>query len=62
MQPYKGYVAKFNLAFIALQQIAPTINSVNDLPSEEEDLLIAEFLVGRIKRLETTTECYFYLS
>jgi len=38
MQPYEEYVAKFNLAFITLLQIAPTVNSVNDLPSEEEEL------------------------
>lgn len=38
MQPYEEYAAKFNLAFIALLQIAPTVNSVNDLPSEEEEL------------------------
>ncbi|MGO3719358.1 MAG: type I restriction endonuclease subunit R [Mesonia hippocampi] len=38
MQPYEEYVAKFNQAFIALLQIAPTVNSVNNLPSEEEEL------------------------
>lgn len=38
MQPYEEYVSKFNQAFIALLQIAPTVNSVNDLPSEEEEL------------------------
>ena len=38
MQPYEDYVSKFNQAFIALLQIAPTVNSVNDLPSEEEEL------------------------
>lgn len=38
MQPYEEYVAKFNQAFIALLQIAPTVNSVNDLPSEEDEL------------------------
>lgn len=38
MQPYEEYVAKFNQAFITLLQIAPTVNSVNDLPSEEEEL------------------------
>jgi type I restriction enzyme R subunit len=38
MQPYEEYVAKFNHAFIALLQITPTVNSVNDLPSEDEEL------------------------
>ncbi|HAD96932.1 MAG TPA: deoxyribonuclease HsdR [Cryomorphaceae bacterium] len=36
--PYEEYVQKFNEAFIRLLQIAPTVNSVNDLPSEEEEL------------------------
>ncbi len=38
MQPYEEYVAKFNQAFIALLQITPTINSVNDLQDEEKEL------------------------
>lgn len=37
MQPYEEYVAKFNLAFIELLKIAPTVNSVNDLPDEEKE-------------------------
>lgn len=38
MQPYEEYVAKFNTAFIELLKIAPTVNSVNDLPDEESEL------------------------
>jgi type I restriction enzyme R subunit len=38
MQPYEEYVAKFNQAFIALLQIAPTVNSVNNLQDEEKEL------------------------
>jgi len=38
MQPYEEYVAKFNQAFIALLQITPTVNSVNDLQGEEKEL------------------------
>jgi len=38
MQPYEEYVAKFNQAFIALLQITPTVNSVNDLQDEEKEL------------------------
>uniref|UniRef100_UPI0032177523 type I restriction endonuclease subunit R n=1 Tax=uncultured Draconibacterium sp. TaxID=1573823 RepID=UPI0032177523 len=59
MQPYEEYVAKFNEAFIALLKIAPTVNSVNDLPSEDEE---AEFIkvfrdLMRIKNvLKTFTE------
>lgn len=56
MQPYEEYVANFNQAFIALLQIAPTVNSVNDLPSEEEEL---EFIrafreLMRLKNVLTT--------
>jgi type I restriction enzyme, R subunit len=34
--PYEDYVSQFNQAFIQLLTIAPTVNSVNDLPGEEE--------------------------
>ncbi|MEQ8712513.1 MAG: type I restriction endonuclease subunit R, partial [Cyclobacteriaceae bacterium] len=56
MQPYEEYVQKFNEAFIRLLGIAPTVNSVNDLPSEDEEL---EFIKAfrelmRIKNVLTT--------
>ncbi|MEL6655891.1 MAG: type I restriction endonuclease subunit R [Bacteroidota bacterium] len=38
MQPYEAYVEQFNAAFERLLEIAPTIDSVNELPSEEEEL------------------------
>ncbi len=38
MKPYEDYVKKFNVAFIVLLKIAPTINSVNDLISEDDEL------------------------
>jgi type I restriction enzyme R subunit len=38
MQPYEAYVRKFSQAFIELLKVAPTVNSVNDLPSETEEL------------------------
>lgn len=38
MQPYEEYVRKFNTAFAELLQIAPTVNSVNDLKSEDDEL------------------------
>ncbi|MCB9344368.1 MAG: type I restriction endonuclease subunit R [Lewinellaceae bacterium] len=38
MQPYEVYVRKFNEALVKLLKIAPTIDSVNDLPSETEEL------------------------
>ncbi|MNL02484.1 Type-1 restriction enzyme R protein [compost metagenome] len=56
MQPYEDYVAKFNTAYIDLLKIAPTVNSVNDLQSEEEEL---EFIKAfrelmRLKNVLTT--------
>lgn len=36
MQPYDEYVQLFNMAYIELLKIAPTVDSVNELPSEEE--------------------------
>lgn len=38
MQPYEVYVRKFDDALTKLQEIAPTVDSVNELPSEEEEL------------------------
>ncbi len=38
MKPYEDYVNKFNEAFIALLNITPTVNSVNDLRSEDDEL------------------------
>ena len=38
MKPYEDYVKKFNDAFIALLQITPTVNSVNDLQTEDDEL------------------------
>lgn len=38
LQPYEEYIAKFNLQFIELLRIAPTVNSVNGLQDEEKEL------------------------
>lgn len=38
MKPYEDYVKLFNKAFAGLLQITPTVDSVNDLPSETEEL------------------------
>lgn len=62
MQPYENYVGKFNQAFIELLKIAPSVNSVNDLRSEDEEL---EFIKAfrelmRLKNvLSTFTEFTF---
>jgi type I restriction enzyme R subunit len=62
MEPYEDYAKKFNKAFITLLQIAPTVNSVNDLKDEEAEL---EFIkafreIMRLKNvLSTFTEFNF---
>jgi len=38
MEPYEDYVRKFGFAFSQLLKITPTVNSVNDLQSETEEL------------------------
>lgn len=38
MKPYEAYVKKYNEAFIELLKIAPTVNSVNELETEDEEL------------------------
>lgn len=56
MEPYEDYAEKFNKAYAALLAITPTVNSVNDLVSEEEEL---EFIKAfrdliRVKNTLTT--------
>jgi type I restriction enzyme R subunit len=38
MEPYEDYVKKFNEQFEKLKEISPTVDSVDDLISEDEDL------------------------
>ncbi len=62
MQPYEEYIEKFNQAFIKLLQIAPTVNSVNELASEEEELQFIQAFreLIRLKNvLSTFTEFSF---
>src|SRR5690606_15798468 len=53
MKPYEEYVKKFNEAFINLLQVTPTVDSVNDLVSEEDEL---EFIKAfrELMRLKNT--------
>jgi len=56
MKPYEDYVRKFNEAFINLLKITPTVNSVNELVSEEDEF---EFIKAfrtlmRLKNTMTT--------
>lgn len=56
MEPYEDYVEKFNEAVKELHKITPTINSVDDLPSEEEELDFVKAFreVMRLKNILTT--------
>ena len=38
MKPYEDYVKKFNDSFITLLKITPTVNSVNELQTENDEL------------------------
>jgi len=56
MKPYEDYVTKFNKAYEKLLQITPTVDSVDELPSEDEEL---EFVKAfreliRVKNIMTT--------
>jgi len=56
LEPYEEYVKKFTQAFVGLLNVAPTVNSVNDLVSEENEL---EFIKAfrelmRLKNVLTT--------
>jgi type I restriction enzyme R subunit len=56
MEPYEDYVQKFNKAFDALLTITPTVNSVDDLEDEKQEL---EFIKAfrdlmRLKNLLST--------
>ena len=53
MKPYEEYTQKFNEAFINLLKVTPTVNSVNELVSEEDEL---EFIKAfrELMRLKNT--------
>ena len=55
MQPYEDYVKKFDEAFDELLKVTPTVNSVNDLQSEEEELAFIKAFreLMRIKNILT---------
>lgn len=56
MKPYEEYVNKFNEAFIELLKIAPTVNSVNNLQTEEDELKFIKAFreLMRLKNMLTT--------
>ncbi|MBK7764496.1 MAG: type I restriction endonuclease subunit R [Bacteroidetes bacterium] len=55
MKPYEDYVKKFNEAFGGLIAITPTVNSVNDLESEHDELKFIQAFreLMRIKNILT---------
>lgn len=57
MKPYTVYVKLFNDAFARLLKIVPTVDSVNDLPSEDEEL---EFVKAfrELVRLKNVLNCF----
>ena len=57
MEPYEDYVSKFNDAFEKLKDIAPTVDSVNGLVSEEDKL---EFIKAfrELMRLKNTMTAF----
>jgi len=62
MKPYEDYISKINEAFISLLKIAPTVNSVNELASEEEEMAFAKAFreLMRIKNVLTTFTEFAY--
>jgi type I restriction enzyme R subunit len=62
IEPYEKYLDKFNAAFIHLLKIAPTVNSVSQLKSEEDELAFIKAFreIMRLKNvLATFTEFTF---
>lgn len=55
MKPYEEYVKKFNEAFIELLKITPTVNSVNDLKTEYDELKFIQAFrnIMRVKNILT---------
>lgn len=62
MQPIEDYVEKFNLVVKELQTIAPTIDSVNDLQTEDDELkFIKSFReLLRVKNVLTTFDDFSF--
>ncbi len=57
MQPYEDYVSKFDAAYQKLIALAPTIESIDELPSEEEELEFVKAFRDLI-RLKNILSCF----
>ncbi|WP_321437349.1 type I restriction endonuclease subunit R [uncultured Bacteroides sp.] len=66
MQPYEDYVKMFNEAFSELQKLAPTVDSVNELKDENEELEFVKAFreLMRLKNILITFSdfCFDHLS
>lgn len=56
MKPYEEYVKKFDAAFEELLTITPTVDSVNDLPTEDDELAFVKAFreLMRLKNILTS--------
>ncbi len=62
IEPYEDYISKMNEVFIQLLQVAPTVDSVSNLESEEDELAFAKAfreLMRTLNVLKTFTEFTF---
>lgn len=57
MQPYEDYVDKFDKAYQKLIALTPTVDSVDELPSEEEELAFIKAFRDLI-RLKNILSCF----
>ena len=57
MKPYRSYVEEFNEAVVTLLQIAPSVASVDDLISEDDELAFVKAF-RNLMRLKTKMEHY----
>src|SRR5699024_7772443 len=55
IQPYEKYVKEFNTAFIELLKIAPTVDSVNELETEEDEMAFVQAFRKLIRLLNVLT-------
>ena len=57
LQPYNNYIDDFNKALQTVKDIAPTVDSVNSLPSEIEELRFVRAF-RQVMRVQNTLSCF----
>jgi type I restriction enzyme R subunit len=62
MEPYDSYISKFDQAFLRMLQIAPNVDSVNELKSEEDELSFIKAFreIMRLKNIIATFTEFSY--